>query len=170
MAARLPHFNVTAPAERNGGLIHGNPTVNWLDELEAPEQPAQDTELRRLVDLLPENERHVIERVFFGGTSSHAAARELGLEPYHGERLKKAGMEQLRQWLTEGDAPKRDPGRRRGRVKKEPEPEHAWEALDPVALESTMSGRYRGDRRRLDAYTPYEQEGRSFEHVYKEDK
>jgi hypothetical protein len=151
-AQRLPVFNATAPAERDGGLIHSRPTVNWADELASPEPAMQDPELRRLVDLLPADERHIVERVYFGGASSHAAARELNLPPYAGERLRRAGLNRLKDWLLNG-APKRDPDRASKREYK-PEPEkRAWQALDPSALEATMRGRYRGDGRRLDAYT-----------------
>lgn len=144
-------FNATAPAERNDGLIHQRPTINWADEMESPEHPMQDPELRRLVDLLPAQERHIIERMYFGGVSSHAAAREINLPPYAGERLRRAGLKRLKQWILEG-APKRDPDRRSKRQYK-PEPERrAWESLDPAALVATMGGRYRGDGRRLDAY------------------
>lgn len=150
-AQRLPVFNATAPAERDRGLIHARPTINWQDELESPDPPAQDPELRRMVDLLPAKERHVIERVYFGGASTHAAAREINVAPHIAERLRRSGLKRLKGWLENG-APKRDPDRSSKR-KYKPEPDkRGWESLDPSALATTMKGRYRGDGRRLDAY------------------
>jgi len=160
-AQRSVVFGATAPAERNAGLVRSRPSVNWQDELESPEKPEQDVELRRLVDCLPPDERHMVSRTSFGGSSVRVAAEEIELPPYRGERVLRRGLDRLRGWLTEpGTAPKRDPGIRRGRTTKvKGKRTRAWETLDESALETTMTGRYRGDGRRLDSYTPYETEG-----------
>jgi DNA-directed RNA polymerase specialized sigma24 family protein len=154
-ASKTPHFNTTAPADRGQGDRHGDHPgnkVNWPDEYPSVEPPAQDAELRRLVDLLPEWERHVVERVYFGGANSRRAAAELDLDPSDGEKLLRRGLAQLKKWLTgEEKTPRRDPHRKRDKVDAEPE-RRGWEALDEAALDSTMKGRYRGDGRRLDVY------------------
>lgn len=154
-ASKTPHFNVSAPADRGQGDRHGDhpgSKVNWPDEYAALPSPVRDEELRRLVDLLPDWERHVVERVYFGGSNARRAAAELDLDPSDGEKLLRRGVAQLRKWLTGVEkAPRRDPGRRRDRVEREPE-RRGWESLDEAAMESTMHGRYRGDGRRLDVY------------------
>jgi hypothetical protein len=154
-ASKTPHFNVSAPAARGQGDRHGDHPgnkVNWPDEYPSVEAPPQDDEIRRLVDLLPEYERHVIERVYFGGANSRRAAQELDLDPADGEKLKRRGEAQLKKWMTgEEKPPRRDPGRKRDKVEREPE-KRGWESLDEAALDATMKGRYRGDGRRLDVY------------------
>jgi hypothetical protein len=86
--------------------------VRWyrlpsFEEHENPEPDAQDVELRRLVDLLPPVQRHLINRTFFGGTFLSVAARELGLEKRAARTLRDEGLAQLKEWLE--DPPDEDP-------------------------------------------------------------
>lgn len=88
----------------------------WIDELPNPEKPSSDPELRRLVDALPADERHLVERVFFGGATTKAAGEEINLSPGVAERKLKSGLARLRRWY-EKRPPKVDKPRKPAKVK-----------------------------------------------------
>lgn len=78
-----------------------------MDDREAQTPVVQDPELRRLVDLLPPAQRHLISRTFFGGSYLSVAARELGLDKRTARSLRDEGLAQLKEWLE--DPPEEDP-------------------------------------------------------------
>lgn len=80
-----------------------------MDAREAEPPPEQDVELRRLVDWLPDVQRHLISRTVFGGDFLSQAARELGLPKRVARFQRDEGLAQLKLWLTEGGAPKGEP-------------------------------------------------------------
>ena len=55
--------------------------------------------LRELVDELPEKQKHIIERTFFGGAPLLEAAAELKVSPKHARELRAAAFDHLRDAL-----------------------------------------------------------------------
>lgn len=173
------------------------------DDRAAEPAPVQDPELRRLVDLLPEKHRHILERVYFGGVFLSVAARELGLDKRAARTVKEEALAMLREWMTEGP-PEADPDRVEdpdlcvilvGLCQTETEwgqcqqpalegglcaahlewieggvsPDTSYHQavvegrrepiqarLEQSEMDALVYGRYRGDGRRLDAYTTYD--------------
>lgn len=122
----------------------------------AREDVPRDERLRELVDALPEREKHMIERTFFGGATLTLASAELGLSRSTGARILREGMQRLEEWLRDGYVPEERPV---------PElPEHGYprdtrrgyELLSDSEAEALINGRYRGDGRRIDQYTTHD--------------
>lgn len=55
--------------------------IENMDDYTHEDPPVRQTELLALVDSLPRLERHILERVFFGGAPLSVAGREVGLDP-----------------------------------------------------------------------------------------
>jgi DNA-directed RNA polymerase specialized sigma24 family protein len=70
-----------------------------LDELASPPAQPHDDRLRTLVDRLPKNERHVIERVIFGGVTVNRAAEEIGVPEASAKTLYRNGLARLKEKL-----------------------------------------------------------------------
>jgi len=74
-----------------------------IDELPSPEVGAQQEYLREMVDDLPPKQRHMIERVFFGGASVTAAGAELGLAAVRAKTHYEKGLATLRGLLQSNE-------------------------------------------------------------------
>lgn len=73
------------------------------DLWEALPDEFRDDTLRELVDALPERQRHMVSRVFFGGAPLAWAAREIGVSPPTGRQILTEGLGVLRGALSEAD-------------------------------------------------------------------
>lgn len=85
--------------DKNGKLTARTIRIDYIDEFAAPEQPVQDLGLRELVDQLPPDQKHLVERVYFGGDSPRNAAREIGVSIAVADRLLREALAQIRAWL-----------------------------------------------------------------------
>jgi hypothetical protein len=82
--------------------------VRWYrrDDLDLePSQPPvpRIERVRELVDELPAAERHIVERLFFGGDTLLQAAREAGINPKRARQLLASGLGKLRADMLEDD-------------------------------------------------------------------
>lgn len=84
--------------------------VDDFDTWESQDETSQDVELRRMVDLLEDDARHLVERTFFGGAPLAHAAAEIDMTRARAEGVLNRALEQLKEWLAEG-APEGDPDR-----------------------------------------------------------
>lgn len=187
-----------APVGPNGRPVRQRLRVDYMDEWESSgPNGARDDRLAALVDALPADQRHMIERTVFGGADRIEAARQIGVSAAAAERLVRDALAQLKTWLEGGDQPRarnRRPERsvrvsrcsartrwgrcaqpaaadarlcaaheewRRERITPDPgyerrvvlgEIEPVVAKLSPAELKATMTGRYKGDGRRIDAY------------------
>lgn len=89
--ARPRHYPVTPSAGLIGGIEH-SPVRDWR----SAEEPYRSEELREAVDKLPKAQRHMVERIFFGGEPMNHAAAEIGLTPAKGKTALQKGLVALR--------------------------------------------------------------------------
>lgn len=76
---------------------------NDLDTWASKEDDPRDDLLRELIDQLPEVQRHLISRVYFGQAHRNDAAAEAHISPRKAKEELEAGLETLRQLLLDGD-------------------------------------------------------------------
>jgi DNA-directed RNA polymerase specialized sigma24 family protein len=93
--------------DKNGKLTARTIRIDYIDEFAAPPVPEQDWGLRALVDNLPPEQKHLVERVYFGRETPRRAAREIGLSIAVADRLLREAREQIKSWLETGAG---DPG------------------------------------------------------------
>jgi DNA-directed RNA polymerase specialized sigma24 family protein len=72
-----------------------------LDLLPQPEPEFRSDELREHVDNLPLEEKHLVERVFFGGIPMAEAAREAGMSQPRAKELMRRAFATLRSAVLE---------------------------------------------------------------------
>jgi DNA-directed RNA polymerase specialized sigma24 family protein len=72
-----------------------------LDDLPSGAPPFRSDRLRELVDQLPELERHVVERHFFGGDGLAEAGREVGATPKQAADARDRALARLRELVLE---------------------------------------------------------------------
>ena len=72
-----------------------------LDEFASPEAPVRSDRLRELVDQLPDDARHIIERLFFGQADLLETARELGINAKRARAIRDRALDTLRQQVLE---------------------------------------------------------------------
>jgi DNA-directed RNA polymerase specialized sigma24 family protein len=78
--------------------------VRWyriadMDDRASPEEPLRHERLRELVDALPPEQRHVVERVYFGGASITEAGAEIGVTYARAKDHLNDAIQQLRDLL-----------------------------------------------------------------------
>lgn len=96
--ARPKHYPTTSTPGLVGGIEY---TVvhDWRNE----EAAFRSEALREAVDALPARQRHMIERVFFGGEYVSHAAAEIGLKEAPGKAALEKGLVALREYLSQED-------------------------------------------------------------------
>lgn len=205
VASAMRFYRVPANTHSwKGRTVLGFEAGDGLPAWVPPERDAaeQDDALRALVDLLPADQRHVVERVFFGQGTLRQAAAEAGITPAQASNLQARGLETLRGWLADPETvPVREAATPKakklakedrcaeqtkwGRCKQPaiedlcalhaemrekgtvPDREYHRKVvlglkqpiqavLSEAEMNATMTSRYRGDGRRLDAYTGFE--------------
>ncbi len=72
-----------------------------LDEFASPEAPFRSDRLRELVDKLPGDHRHIIERMFFGQADLLETARELGINAKRARAIRDRALDELRRQVLE---------------------------------------------------------------------
>jgi DNA-directed RNA polymerase specialized sigma24 family protein len=67
-----------------------------MDLYESPPDPFYSDRIRTLVDGLPKKQRHMVERVYFGGEAVQTAGEEINVSPSTAKKLLLDGLERLR--------------------------------------------------------------------------
>ena len=67
-----------------------------MDDMAGAGDPFRFEPLREAVDQLPDQQRHIIERTFFGGAPIQTAARELNVSNKYARELRTKALEALR--------------------------------------------------------------------------
>lgn len=93
--ARPKHVPTTPSAGLVGGIEY---TV--VRDWRSIEEPFRSEEIREAVDKLPRKQRHMIERVYFGGEFVSHAAAEIGLSEARGKTALEKGLVALRVRLS----------------------------------------------------------------------
>lgn len=75
-----------------------------MDVYAAEGEPFRCDQLRELVDRLPERQKHIIERLFFGGADLLSVAAEIGISPKRARELRAEAFESLRAAVLEDDS------------------------------------------------------------------
>lgn len=114
--------------------------VDDMDLREAQDPAEQDVELRRLVDWLPDAQRHLVSRTYFGGCFLSQAAREIGLPKRMARNQRDAGLAQLHVWLTEGGAPEGEPPPMKQEAMFEPSVQCTVETEDAYCKQPAVDG------------------------------
>ena len=74
-----------------------------LDDWAALDEPTQDEPLRVMVDSLPAVQKHIVERVYFGGATITEAAKEAGINVKQARTEEASALKALRALLREAD-------------------------------------------------------------------
>lgn len=77
--------------------------VEDMDIYESKDAVLHSDEIRNMVDALPKKQRHMVERVFFGGEHIQTAGAEIGLSPSNSQLALAKGLESLRGSLSPQD-------------------------------------------------------------------
>ena len=77
--------------------------TDQLDTWASLEDKPRDDLLRELIDQLPEVQRHLISRVYFGQSKRNEAAAEAGISPKKAKEQLEEGLETLRRLLLDDD-------------------------------------------------------------------
>lgn len=75
-----------------------------MDAWQSVEPPNRDDHLRQLVDELPEDQQHLVSRIFFGGAYAADAAAEIGMEPRKAREQLRQALDTIRARLHEDHA------------------------------------------------------------------
>jgi DNA-directed RNA polymerase specialized sigma24 family protein len=77
--------------------------VEDMDIYESKDAVLRSDEIREMVDALPKKQRHMVERVYFGGSHVQSAGAEIGLSPSNAQLALSLGLEALRGSLSPQD-------------------------------------------------------------------